>query len=92
MGTRNWAADWNVLKKDVSGFSFSQAKCCCGLRPLSLQSQAREGVCQMSVCLELSRCSTNISRSDRLMLYLSYMEEKGRAEKVRSSRHGLDGK
>lgn len=39
----------------------------------------------MSVCLEHSRCSRNVSRNDSSMLYLS-----GGAEKVRSSRNGLD--
>lgn len=39
----------------------------------------------MSVCLEHSRCSRNVSRNDSPMLYLS-----GGAEKVRSSRNGLD--
>lgn len=73
-GDREWGSrlDWQRMSQDPT---FLKPGAAVRPYPQVSKSQIREGVCQRRVC---PVCSRNAG----LMFYLSYMEERGRTEKV----------
>ena len=73
-GSPKWAVGCGQRIGLQAWSHFSQAECCCGLMPPSLQSQIKEAVSEMSVCLQ-HRCRTNLDLGMIDWCYVWYVEE-----------------